>query len=65
MMLQARIGDASVAIDDETPGTLSYTPEHIEDLARRLGRQAILLYTSMSTHDHALDMAELEALEDE
>lgn len=44
MILIARVGQIEMFLDDEQPGTISYTPEHIEDLSKRLGRVAVGMY---------------------
>jgi hypothetical protein len=43
MILVARIGSIEMMLDDEQPG-IHCTPEQIEDISHRLGRQAVGVY---------------------
>lgn len=60
MVIFARIGGSiEICIDDEMPGVIGYTPDHLEDLARRVGRQAVEMYEAIpARHMVAEDEAE-------
>lgn len=47
MMVTARIGSIEVEVDDDQPGTMTYSPEYLEDVAHRLGRQALEIYNGI------------------
>lgn len=45
-------------LDDEIPEPIGYNPEYLEDIARRLGRQAVAMYTGIpdeAKHPHTAD----------
>lgn len=46
MILIARIGGIEIVFDDELPG-INHTPEQIEEVAHRLGRQAVEMYNML------------------
>ena len=47
MILIGRVGQIEMYLDDEQPGVIGYTPEHIEDLSKRLGRVAVGMYVDI------------------
>lgn len=58
MILYARISGAEIVLDDEEPGTLTYSPEYIEDVARRLGRQVVDIYQG-AVHGDRISVVDL------
>lgn len=46
MILIARIGGIEMVCDDDQPG-IHATPEAIEDIAHRIGRQAVEVYNML------------------
>lgn len=46
IIILARIGGIEMVFDDEQPG-IHATPEQVEDIAHRLGRQAVEVYNML------------------
>lgn len=58
MILIGRVGQIEMYLDDEIPEPIGYNPEYLEDIARRLGRQAVAMYTGIpdeAKHPHTAD----------
>lgn len=48
-------------LDDEIPEPIGYNPEYLEDIARRLGRQAVAMYTGIPDEaEHSYADADIE-----